>query len=170
MNDLWIQNHKHIYKLIEPGEIYLLFENEEPLPMFKAGVALYNYKYIKTGEYEHNKTKRERVSENGNAFITKIGICERCGTFKEGKKIRKSLCKGCLLDIKVQKEINKACKESAPEVKIKQEPGVQVRRHCVNCDLSRTMCPDATGCVAHQYRDFQQRGKDTIRRESKERS
>ena len=95
-NKEWINKNKKLFDGIKQGVIYIVFENEKPMPLREAGKARHKslYKQDRTGKVVIRTTSR--VSKNGNPFVTKICLCKHCGEMREAKRIRKAICARCL--------------------------------------------------------------------------
>lgn len=96
MNQNWIEKNKALYKELEPGKMYIIFENQKPIEYIRG--ERYKYKAVRTGKKGSRKGTRRMVSPTGNFFITKIAICEICGTYKASKKLKTSMCLKCATD------------------------------------------------------------------------
>jgi len=114
-----IKENLDLYKGLKPGIVYIAFENENPIEKEFAGDPIYKNRYI-------GKTKKQtscRKSKNNNMFITKISICEHCGTFKASKQLKKSICSSCLRKINNSKMLKRYYKNKAnPAKKLEPEP------------------------------------------------
>lgn len=95
VDEQWCQDHKTLFKNLEPGTVYTFFKTESPVPMKQAGKLRYRsqYKRLDDGTI---KRYTQRISALGNDFIRHISICPDCGTLKSSKRMKSAVCARCL--------------------------------------------------------------------------
>lgn len=99
----WIDENRDLYKGLEVGCLYAIFENEKPIKLKDAIIIKKTTHKTKTNNVK--KPTTIRVSKKGNRIVTKIAICEECGNFKASMMLKKSICNKCLGNYRSQKQL-----------------------------------------------------------------
>ena len=97
----WIRENYSLYDDLTPGLIYVVFDREKPL--LEDSNFIYKQVYVddkgnitKKRMDKTDQTTQRRVSKKGNIFVTKIAICELCGTMRAARGLKKPTCTSCL--------------------------------------------------------------------------
>ena len=117
----WIEDNKHLFKNLEPGVVYIAFENEKPIKRDDAIIKIKSLYPKKSSSIKKQTTIK--LSEKGNRIVAKIAICEECGELKASKKLKKSLCRECSRGCKAQQLSNKYYRNKPAK---KKETGIDI--------------------------------------------
>ena len=156
----WIRENYSLYDDLTPGLIYVVFDREKPL--LEDSNFIYKQVYVddkgnitKKRMDKTDQTTQRRVSERGNLFVTKIAICELCGTMKAAKGLKKPTCTSCLHTQRNRVNLNRYYTEYRTTENFLVV--AEVVKKCYTCKKLYTFCGCFDECHNGEFENWEER-------------
>ena len=81
--------HLKLYKNLKPGIVYIVYVNEDPIPLDSAGRPVYVF------SHRGDTSGTKRTSPSGNILLSRVCICPGCGAYRSGKNMWNPFCYDC---------------------------------------------------------------------------